>query len=364
MFLRGIVYWIQDNETGKQHTLRTKNRAEAERLFSAKNEAHRQPVINLHIARAYLMVGDPLAAKRTWQAVMEEIVKLKKDETQRRWQVAIKDKAFAGIRNLPLLETRAQDFLRAMEQGKVSTNIYLRRIHNFALGMNWLPVPVIPKRMWPDFSFKEKRAITLDEHRAIVAREQNPERRDFYALCLHLGGSQSDIAHLDADQVDWKVNVVGYARKKTASLAFIHFGEEISAVLRRRPTTGPLFPYLRTVRSSDRATEFKQRCTGLGIKGVTLHSYRYAWAERARKCGYPERFAQEALGHNSKAVHRSYAKRAQVTLPSLENYERMAIADNVIPMNMQQGSVSPQQCHSDQNEADVADRTLAKTGLR
>jgi integrase len=59
--------------------------------------------------------------------------------------------------------------------------------------------------------------------------------------------------------------------------------------------------------------------------GVTLHSYRYAWAERARKAGYPERFAQEALGHNSKAVHRSYARRAQVTLPTLEEYERKII---------------------------------------
>ena len=54
-----------------------------------------------------------------------------------------------------------------------------------------------------------------------------------------------------------------------------------------------------TVRASDRATEFKQRCRGLGIEGVSLHSYRYAWAERARKAGYPERFAQEALGHSS-----------------------------------------------------------------
>ena len=37
--------------------------------------------------------------------------------------------------------------------------------------------------------------------------------------------------------------------------------------------------------------------------------------------GYPERFAQLALGHNSKAVHRAYAKKAQVTLPPLEEYE-------------------------------------------
>jgi len=75
---------------------------------------------------------------------------------------------------------------------------------------------------------------------------------------------------------------------------------------------------------------------GLGIRGVTLHSYRYAWTERARKAGYPERFAQEALGHNSKAVHRAYAKRAQVvTLPSLEQYERNNPQENIIPINVQ-----------------------------
>ena len=39
---------------------------------------------------------------------------------------------------------------------------------------------------------------------------------------------------------------------------------------------------------------------------------------------YPERFAQEALGHNSKAVHRAYAKRALMKIPSLEDYEQRA----------------------------------------
>jgi hypothetical protein len=40
----------------------------------------------------------------------------------------------------------------------------------------------------------------------------------------------------------------------------------------------------------------------------------------------PERFAQEALGHNSKAVHRAYAKRALMRIPSLEDYERKLAA--------------------------------------
>ena len=82
--------------------------------------------------------------------------------------------------------------------------------------------------------------------------------------------------------------------------------------------------YLSRVRANDRATEFRSRCRQLGIAGVTLHSYRYAWAERAKTAGYPERFAQEALGHNSKAVHRAYAKRALMKIPSLEEYEQRA----------------------------------------
>ena len=67
-------------------------------------------------------------------------------------------------------------------------------------------------------------------------------------------------------------------------------------------------------------------CRQFGIVGVTLHSYRYAWAERAKTCGMPERFAQEALGHISKAVHRAYAKRALMKIPSLEDYEQRAAA--------------------------------------
>ncbi|MCX6903295.1 MAG: hypothetical protein NTW03_07425 [Verrucomicrobia bacterium] len=72
----------------------------------------------------------------------------------------------------------------------------------------------------------------------------------------------------------------------------------------------------------------------MGIKGVTLHSYRYAWAERAKACGYPERFAQEALGHNSKAVYGAYAKRALMRLPSLQQWEEEASDEEASTVNV------------------------------
>jgi len=101
--------------------------------------------------------------------------------------------------------------------------------------------------------------------------------------------------------------------------------------LAQLPREGNLFPRLAELHEKHRAKLFRRRCLGLGIHGISLHSYRYAWAERARRCGYPERFAQEALGHNSKAVHRAYAKKAQVILPSLESFEKQASSTKVLP---------------------------------
>jgi hypothetical protein len=137
-----------------------------------------------------------------------------------------------------------------------------------------------------------------------------------------------DGACLLAEDINWEAHTICFTRKKLKSRGtdikptLFRFSPEIEAILKRRPATGPLFPYLCTVRAGDRATEFKQRCEGLGISGVSLHCYRYAWAGRALKCGFPERFAQQALGHNSKAVHRAYAKHAEVTVPSLADWEK------------------------------------------
>ena len=99
---------------------------------------------------------------------------------------------------MALIETHAEHFLGVLDKGTLSTNVHLRKLHNFCLDMNWLPWLVIPKKQWPPVHFKEKRAITLAEHRLIIDREKNAERRSFYELCWHLGGSQSDIANLNA----------------------------------------------------------------------------------------------------------------------------------------------------------------------
>lgn len=327
---RGKAFYCVDTATGKRSSLGKVDRDAAEQIVLAKNQAVRQPTLNLHIAKAYLAGSDSGVATRTWGQAVQTLIETKDGETQKRWIRAAKDKAITPLLPKIIIETKGEELLAALQRGTVSTNVHLRKLHNFCLAMTWLPWPIIPRPQWPAIKFKEKRGITESEHHRIIEREGNLERRAFYELCWLLGGSQADIANLTADAIDWSARTVSYTRQKTGSVALQHFGEQVANVLKRLPANGPLFPYLSTVRSGDRATEFKQRCLGLGIKGVTLHSYRYAWAERARSAGYPERFAQEALGHNSKAVHRAYAKKALVSLPSLEAYEKMA-KESIVP---------------------------------
>jgi len=327
LFRRAGVFYCEETVTGKQTSLRTKNEGEAITLLNTKNEATRQPAMNLQIAQVYLQHADPALAQRTWQGVMDAMFPLKTGPTQARWQAAMRDKAFDLIRNRRLMETASEHFLQVLNAGTISTNMFLRRLHNFAVGMHWLPWPVLPKLKWPAVEHKERRAITSDEHQRIVEREHNPEIRAYYQLLWHLGGSQSDVAELTAADVDWKDRTVSYQRRKTGVPVVITFGSDASAVLKSLPKFGPLFPRLARIKENHRAKMFIKRLKTVGITGISLHSYRYAWAERAKTVGMPERFAQQALGHSSKAFARAYSKKARVVVPSLEEYEA-----KIVPM--------------------------------
>lgn len=156
---RGDAFYCVNTTTGKRTSLHTTDKDEATQIVQARNHAERQPSINLQIARAYLMASDPAVATRTWQFVMDEITKTKQDNTLTRWKTAIKDAAFDLIRDQPVLGTTAEQFLRVLKLGTVSTNAYLRVVHNAALDLGWLLCAVIPRRQWPRVRYKPKRAV-------------------------------------------------------------------------------------------------------------------------------------------------------------------------------------------------------------
>jgi integrase len=324
------IYYAFNTATGKRESLGTRNKNEATALLAAKAQSYQQPVLNKRMARVYMSASDPQAVKRTWRDVLNCMAASKKGENKERWERMDRHPPLTLLWNKVVMETTAEELWSCLNSGTVTTNKFLRIMRNFAVDMEWLLHPLIPNKQWPAVKYAPKRAITPEEHETIIAREENPERRLYYQLAWHTGASQTDLANLTAERVNWDDKYLSFSRKKTKTQVQLFFGEKTAAVLRALPSSGPLFPYLKTLRSADRATEFKQRCDGLAIEGVTLHSYRYGWAQRGQESGYPERFAMLALGHSSKAVHRAYAQRAEVKLPSLEEYEQAAVRKKIV----------------------------------
>ncbi len=319
----GTYYW-QDNDSPRQGSLKTKNQQEAEALLRAKNESHRQPILNLALGKAYLAAHDPEMPKRTWKMVMGEMATHGIDSTQKRCARALASKAFDPIRDRPLIQTSAQDLLTLLHANGNTVGHYLRRLHNLALDLGWLAWPILAKKTWPKIRSARKRAITPQEHAAIIAAEQNAERRAYYQVLYETGASQTDAANLRAEDVDWNTGVLSYRRKKLgpdSEPARLTLGSRLRAILAEFPRCGDLFPAMKRMTANHRAAEFRRRCRVVKVNGISLHSYRHAWAQRAKACGYPQRFAQEALGHSSRAVHEAYARGATVICPALEQYE-------------------------------------------
>jgi integrase len=320
----GVFYW-QENDSSKQGTLRTAERREAERLLNAMNESHREPTLNLNLARAYLAAHDPKMAQRTWQAVMDEMATHGIPSTQARCARGFRSKAYHPIRNKSLVQTTGEDLLTVIHANGNCVAHYLRRLHNLALDLGWLPWPILAKRAWPKIRSESKRAITAEEHGAVIASEKNAERRAYYELLYETGAAQTDAANLTAEDIDWKNGVLVYRRKKLGPFSEpcrLTIGKKLRVLLNVLPSTGDLFPNIRRTAANHRSAEFRRRCRIAGIGGVSLHSYRHSWAERAKKAGYPQRFAQAALGHSSRSIHEVYARAALVICPPLDAYEK------------------------------------------
>ena len=110
----GGRFYVQDNQTNKQESLNTKDRDEAVTLLHARNEAARQPQLNLQIAKAYLAGTDSGLSTRTWQNAFNAIIDHKSGSTKERWQRGSRQKAFGLIHRLVIVETQAEQLFACL----------------------------------------------------------------------------------------------------------------------------------------------------------------------------------------------------------------------------------------------------------
>jgi integrase len=337
MFRRGTMFYCEDRTNGQQKSLLTRDETEARKIIQAKNDAVNLPQMNLALGKTYLAAQDPKMISRTWADVMERFCKRSKDSTRIRHERVVRTKPMQFLRSKRLIETTADDFFQALNLGTNSTIAFLQTMHNDALGMGWIPAPILPRKLWPKMNKKDKRAITEAEHKQLLAAVDE-EWRLYFKLLWFVGASQTDAANLTSANIEWKSRVLTYRRQKldgrSLPPACLTIGKGLEKILRQLPGQGQLFPTITLMDDRSRACFMWKLCKRLKIAGISLHSYRYSWAERAKIIGMPQRWAQAALGHNSKAVHDAYARNALVVCPPIDEPKTCARSPrNVITNN-------------------------------
>jgi hypothetical protein len=328
IYRRGHIYYAKDKTTGRAETLGTSDPREAQRLLNAKNQAIEQPHLNVAMARVYLSCKSPEMLERTWNEVMEEMELSYHGPTLKRWRTQMKSAPFQPLRKLKLLETDGTHFLAVLRHPRAgsSAHKWLRILHNRALDLGWLLAPVLARKLWPKLRTKKTKAITSDQHTRLVESEKDDEFRHYLEMLWEIGGAQTDTARLQRDNVDLFNRRITYNRQKLESIGqgsvAIVIGDDLMKLLNQLPGEGWLFPNLAQQNDKIRASRFRKVADRLGFTDISLHSYRYAWAQRAKSYGMPMREAMAHLGHGSKAIHHAYSDKAEIVSLPLEFYEK------------------------------------------
>ena len=324
------VYYLEHAKTRRQQSLRTKCPDQANSLLLAHNQAIEQPALNMALAKAYFSGRSPKLMTRTWDDLFKEMAARYHGPTRIRFQKFSRSRPILLIKDIRLAETESVHFFNVLSHplAGASTNKWLRIVHNRALDLGWLPMPVMARKAWPPFRTKRMQAIARKQHEKLIETEQDLEFRHYLEMLWETGGSQTDIAGLHRNNIDEERHCLTYNRKKLGDEneeggAAITIGNSLEQLLAKLPKEGLLFPNLAQRNEKVRASRFRKRCDRLGFANISLHSYRYAWAQRAKTAGMPLREAMAHLGHGSKAVHHAYSASAQVITLPLEYYEEI-----------------------------------------
>jgi hypothetical protein len=168
---------------------------------------------------------------------------------------------------LSLVQTTAEDLLSIVHSNGHSIAHYLRRLHNLACDLGWPAWPILAKRVWPKIRSKHRRAVTAEEHAAIIVSEKNPEKRAYYEFLYETGAAQSDAAELTTENIDWQ-DVAGLPTQETWA------GQRTRAAEHRTETQGTPRVAAKNRRSLSNNQKGKTKRTFHGVPPAMPHRRR------------------------------------------------------------------------------------------
>ena len=172
------------------------------------------------------------------------------------------------LRTLKLVETTADDVMSVLKAGGAMTNAFVRCLHNLALGLGWLPWPILPSKLWPVVEAKKEtrhhmgrtpanhcrrekcRAATILRISLGNRAQRKPSPRRFARSKLTGSGASFPISGKKPGRVGAPANWTG----------------RLEDLLRKLPSNGFLFVKVAKTNNSARSAEFRRRCRSAEIE--------------------------------------------------------------------------------------------------
>ena len=165
------MFYAEEYHTRHRESLQTKDEAR-----SAPPDCRQEP--SRHPARFQSGNGEgvsqgprPAVLRAHVESVSDAVQHTYEGPTKARWEKFIRSEPMQGVLEKKLIQTTSSDFLAVLNhpEAGVSTNVFLRILHNRALDLGWIVQPVIAKKGWPKIRYGHRRGITREEHERILA---------------------------------------------------------------------------------------------------------------------------------------------------------------------------------------------------
>ena len=214
------MFYAEEYQTRHREGLQTKDEAEARRLIAAKNQPPLSAGFQSGNGEGVSQGPRPAVLRAHVESLSDAVQHTYEGPTKARWEKFIRSEPMQGILEKQLIQTTSCHFLAVLNHPGtgVSTNVFLRILHKpcFGPGDGSLS-PSLRKRAGPKIRYGHRLGITREEHERILVVTKRQDYRDFFELLWETGGSQTDIASLTADDIDWPNRRLYYERAKLES---------------------------------------------------------------------------------------------------------------------------------------------------
>ena len=177
------IYYVENNQTGKQSSLKTRDRREAEQLLNAHNQDSSQTQLNREIGLTFIKSSDPELANRTWQKVFDAVCsnceQLNPEEGGYTERTDV-------IRHKPLIETTSDDPLRLLKPLGSFDNRHLKLAQNYA-GNRLDRSTSCRVSSGPRLRLSLKELLPLRSMSELFQQSKMPSRKAFYELLWWTG---------------------------------------------------------------------------------------------------------------------------------------------------------------------------------